>query len=74
MLLLYFTWIVFLYKSKVINYNMGDYILVYIEYILVHSIQRSFHQGNDEKHGDTVGGQCTCIALFAITCASFKRL
>ena len=64
----------FLYKSKVINYNMGDYILVYIEYILVHSIQRSFHQGNDEKHGDTVGGQCTCIALFAIACASFKRL
>ena len=53
---------------------MGDYILVYIEYILVHSIQRSFHQGNDEKHGDTVGGQCTCIALFAITRASFKRL
>ena len=45
---------------------MGDYILVYIEYILV--------QGNDEKHGDTVGGQCTCIALFAIACASFKRL
>ena len=47
---------------------MGD------EYILVNSIQGSFHQGNVEKFGDTAGRQCTCMALFAITYASFKRL
>ena len=66
--LLYFPWIVFLYKPRVINYNMGD------EYILVNTIQGSFHQGNVEKFGDTAGRQCTCMTLFAIGYASFKRL
>ena len=47
---------------------MGD------EYILVNSIQGSFHQGNVEKFGDTAGRQYTCMALFAIAYASFKRL
>ena len=55
-------------KSGIINYNMGD------EYILVNSVQGSFHQGNVEKFGDTAGRQCTCIALFTIAYASFKRL
>ena len=68
MLLLYFIWIVFLYKSRAVNCNMGD------EYILVNSMQGSFHQGNVEKFGDTTGRQCTCMALFAIAYGSFKRL
>ena len=68
MLLVYFTWILFLYKLRVINCNLGD------EYILVNSIQGSFHQGNVEKFGDTAGRQYTCMALFAIAYASFKRL
>ena len=68
MLLLYFTWIVFLFKSRVINYNIRD------EYILVESIQGSFRQVSVEKIGDTAGRQCICMALFAIAYASFKRL
>ena len=47
---------------------MGD------EYILVNSMQGSFHQGNVEKFGDTTGRQCTCMALFEIAYGSFKRL
>ena len=47
---------------------MGD------EYILVNSILGSFHQGNVEKFGDTVGRQCICTAIFAIAYASFKSL
>ena len=47
---------------------MGD------EYILANSIQGSFHQGNVEKFGDTAVRQYTCMALFAIAYASFKRL
>ena len=66
MLLLYFTWIAFLYKSRVINYNMGD------EYILVNSMQGSFHQGNVEKFRDRAGRQCTCMALFAIAYVSSR--
>ena len=58
----------FLYTSRVINYNMGD------AYILVNNMQGSFHQGNVEKFGDTAGRQCTCMALFAIAYASFKSL
>ena len=58
----------FLFKSRVINYNIGD------EYILVESIQGSFRQVSIEKIGDTDGKQCTCMALFAIAYASFKRL
>ena len=54
--------------SRVINYTIGD------EYILVNSIQGSFHLGNVEKFGDTAGRQCTCMVLFAIAYASFKRL
>ena len=57
----------FLYKSKVINYNMVD------GYILLNSIQGSFQQGNVEKFGDIAGRQFTCMALFAIAYASFKR-
>ena len=66
MLFLYFTWIVFLYKSRVINYNIED------EYILANSIDGCFHQGNVEKFEDTAERQCTCMALFAIAYASFK--
>ena len=58
----------FLYKSRVVNYNMGG------EYILVNSTQGFFHQGNVEKFWDTAGRQCTCMALFAIAYTSFKRL
>ena len=47
---------------------MGD------EYVLVNSIQGSFHQGNVEKFWDTARRQCTCMALFAIVYVSFKRL
>ena len=41
----------FRYKSRATNYNMRD------EYMLVNSIQGSFHQGNVEKFGDTAGEQ-----------------
>ena len=41
---------------------------------LLNSMQGSFHQGNIEKFGDTAGRQCTCMALFAIAYASFKKL
>ena len=47
---------------------MGD------QYIIVNSIQGSFHQGNVEKFGDTSGRQSTCMTLFAIAYPSFKRL
>ena len=41
---------------------------------LLNSMQGSFQQGNIEKFGDTAGRQCTCMALFAIAYASFKKL
>ena len=44
------------------------------EYILVNSMQGSFHQGNVGKYGDTAGRQCKCRTLFAIAYVSFKRL
>ena len=42
-------------------------------YILLNSMQGSFQQGNVEKFGDIAGRQFTCMALFAIAYASFKR-
>ena len=47
---------------------MGD------QYIIVNSIQGSFHQGNVEKFGEMSGRQCTCMTLFTIAYLSFKSL
>ena len=58
----------FLHKSGVINYNMGD------EYILVNSMQGSFHQGNVEKIEDTAGRQWAYMALFAIAYNHFHNI
>ena len=59
---------VLLYKSRVVNYNMEG------EYILVNNLHASFHQVNVEKFGDANGRQCTCMAVFSIEYANFKRL
>ena len=45
---------------------MGD------EYILVNSMQGSFHQGNVEK--DTAGRQWACMVLFAIAYNHFHNI
>ena len=47
---------------------MGD------QYIIVNTIQGSFHQGNVEKFGEMSGRQCTCKTLFTIAYLSFKSL
>ena len=43
-----------------------------MDYILPNSIQGSFHQGYVNIFGATSGGQCSCMALYAIVLPSLK--
>ena len=44
------------------------------DYALLSSIQGFFHQGNIERFDETEGRQCSCITLFTIVFAYYKRL
>ena len=43
-----------------------------MDYVILNSIQASFHQGYVNIFGATRGGQCSCIALYAIVFSSLK--
>ena len=44
------------------------------DYILLNSMQGSFHQRNIDKFGDTAGKQFICMVHFAIAYANFRKL
>ena len=44
------------------------------DYILLNSMQGSFHQRNIDKFGDTAGKQFACMVHFAIAYVNFRKL